>query len=458
MIKTGKDRFFLLAIVLLHLGYFIWQIIHGNYFLRDSYEYLHAAANLKSDFLLYSGEITKPIIPELFTRRPPIYPLFLAVCQLISPSMVLVILLQNILSIAGIILVRKIILNYGYSDKYDILFIVLLLLTPAQFIYANMIMSDTLFQFFIILLVWFFIKYMNEKRYLYGFLYAIALALSVLTKPVFVYFIFLNVLFFIWISIKRVTLKPLLLSLIPLILLFTYQYRNYRQTGVFEVSSIVTANVLDFNINFFLAQTKGMKTADSTISAIDSISALQGTYKEKVAFKKQHTITVIKQQPGRFFIYHTKGVAGFFLDPGRFDLVNFFNLNAEKTNGLLYLINQVGLKGALEFLLKHAFLLLLCLAIIFIFNILKFLLLIGFIFQRHINKYLKWFILFLIFYVAFLTGPLGVARYMMPLAPLYIGCGLIFLSHIFNQNSENGWKYILHGLFLKYPKKKSIEE
>jgi hypothetical protein len=398
---------------------------------------LHAAANLKSDFLLYSGDLAKPIIAELFTRRPPIYPLFLAVCQLISPGMVLIVFIQNILSIAGIYLVRKIILKYGYSDKYDILFIILLFFTPAQFIYANMIMSDTLFQFLIILLVWFFIKYMNEKRYLYGFLYTTVLALSVLTKPVFVYFIFLNVLFFIWISVKRASLKPLLLSLIPLVLLFTFQYRNYRQTGVFEVSSIVTANVLDFNINFFLAQTEGKQKADSTITAIDSISALQGTYKDKVAFKKQHTIEIIKQQPVRFFIYHTKGMAGFFLDPGRFDLVNFFNLNAEKTNGLLYLINQVGYKGALVFLLKHSFLLLLLLAIIFIFNIIKFLFLIGFIFQGRFNKYLKWFILFLIFYVAFLTGPLGVARYIMPLAPLYIGSGLLFLSQKLNKNLES---------------------
>jgi hypothetical protein len=453
MIKTGKDRFFLLAIVFLHLGYFVWQIIHGNYFLRDSYEYLHAAANLKSNFLLYSGDITKPVIIELFTRRPPLYPLFLLACQLISQSMIVVIVLQNVLSIAGIYMVRQIILRYGYSAKYDILFIVLLFLTPAQLIYANMIMSDTLFQFLLILLVWFFVKYMNEKSYMYGLLYAITLALGVLTKPVLVYFIFINVLFFIWISFKRATLKPLLLSLIPLILLFTYQYRNYRQTGVFEVSSLVTANVLDFNINFFLAQTEGKQTADSTISAIDSISTLQGTYKDKVAFKKQQTIVIIKQQPVRFFIYHAKGMAGFFLDPGRFDLVNFFNLNAEKTNGLLYLINQVGFKGALVFLLKHSFLLLLVLAIIFILNTFKFLFFIGFIFQGNINKYMKWFILFLIFYIAFLTGPIGVARYIMPLAPLYIGCGLLFLSFTLKNNSGFTRKTILRNLFIKYSQK-----
>ncbi len=437
MIKVGTNRFFLLSIVFLHLCFFIWQILHGNFYLTDSYEYLNTAANLKSDFLLYCGDINKPVVTELLTRRPPVYPLFLAGCQMISHSLILVIFLQNVMSVTGIYLVRQILLKYGYLVKYDLLFIALLLLTPSQFIYANMIMSDTLFQFLIILIVWFFIKYMKERSSVYGLLYAVTLALSVLTKPVFVYFIFMNVLFFIWVSVKKSTFKPLLISLIPLILLLTYQYRNYRQTGVFEVSSIVTANVLDFNLYFFIAKTDGMQTADSTISAIDSLSALQGSYKEKVAFKKQHSIEIVMKRPVKYALFHTKGLAGFFLDPGRFDLVNFFNLNAEKINGLMFKINQIGLKGALLFLLKHSFILLSFLAIIFVSNLFKFYCFIRFIFQRNMNKYGKGLLLFMIFYVAFLTGPLGVARYIMPLAPLYLGCGLLFLSHTSNKNPES---------------------
>jgi hypothetical protein len=436
MIKSGTNRFFLLSIAFLHLCFFIWQVLHGNYYLTDSFEYLKAAANLKSEFLLYCGELNKPIITELLTRRPPIYPLFLLACQLITPGMIVVILLQNILSIAGIYMARQIMINYGYSTKYDLLFIALLLLTPSQLIYANMIMSDMLFQFLIILLVWFFIKYMKERSSVYGLLYSVTLALSVLTKPVFVYFIFVNVLFFIWVSVKKSTVKPILISLIPLIILSTYEYRNYRQTGVFEVSSIVTANVLDFNLYFFLTKMEGVQKADSTISAIDSLSALQGSYKEKVAFKKQHSVEIVMKRPVKYALFHLKGFAGFFLDPGRFDLVNFFNLNAEKINGLLFKINQVGLKGAFLFLLKHSFILLSFLAIIFVSNLFKFYCFIRFIFQRNINKYGKSLIVFMVFYVTFLTGPLGVARYLMPLAPLYIGCGLLFLSHTINKNSE----------------------
>jgi len=255
------------------------------------------------------------------------------------------------------------------------------------------------------------------------------LSLCVLTKPVFVYFVFVNVLYFLWISIKRATAKPLLISLIPLIFLFTYQYRNYRQTGVFEASSIVTINLLDYNAYFFLVKTQGQQAADSAILNIDSLSKLRGTYKEEVAYKKQQATAIVMKQPVCYALFHTKGIAGFFLDPGRFDLVNFFNLKSEKINGLLYQINQVGLIGAFAFLFKHSFVLLLFLTLIFLFNTFKFLCFVFFIFRHNSNKYFKGFVLFLILYVAFLTGPIGASRFMMPLLPLYIGCCLLFLSN-----------------------------
>lgn len=454
MANPGKNRFFIISIVFIHVCFFVWQILHGNYLLTDSLEYLKAAANLKSDFILYCGDLDKPVITEFFSRRPPVYPLFLVACQLISPGMIVVIVIQNILSITGIHIVRKIILNFGYKEKYDPLLIVLLLFTPAQFIYANMIMSDTLFQFFIILIVWFFIKFMNERRYIYGFFYSIILSLSVLTKPVFVFFIFANVLFFIWISFKRASLKPLLLSLIPLLLLFTYQYRNYRQTGVFEVSSLVSTNLVHYNAYFVLVYSEGLQKADSTIAYIDNFSKHRKTYKDDVVSQKQQFIEIVKKYPVSYAIFHAKGMAAFFLDPGRFDLVSFFNPNAAKGNGLLYYINQDGLKGTLAFLFSESFVLLIFLVLIFMLNIFKLLCFIRYIFQRsYVNTYGKWFVVFLISYIAFVTGSIGLSRYMMPVVPLYIGCGLLFLSQTNDDNSEIKWKYVLKKLFLKSPTK-----
>lgn len=249
---SRSNRNFLLFLLFLHFCFFFWQIFHGNFYLKDSYEYLKAAANLKSDHLLYCGELTKPFNYDLFTRRPPVYPFFLAVCQLVSSNMIFVIIVQNLLSITGIFLFRKMLLDLGYSAKYDILFAILLLLTPSQFIYTNLIMSESLLQFLIILLVWFFIKYSNDDNFLQGVWYGIILTLCVLTKPVFVYFIYLNVVYFIWRSYRKRTLKLLLLGFIPLVFLFAYQIRNYNSTGVFETSSIGRSTLVSYNVNLFL--------------------------------------------------------------------------------------------------------------------------------------------------------------------------------------------------------------
>jgi hypothetical protein len=249
-------------------------------------------------------------------------------------------------------------------------------------------------------------------------------------------------------------LKPLLLSLIPLLLLFTYQYRNYRQTGVFEVSSLVSTNLIHYNAYFVLVYTEGLQTADSTIAYIDNFSKHRKSYKDDVAFQKQQFIEIVKKHPVSYAIFHARGMAAFFLDPGRFDLVNFFNPNAAKTNGFLYHVNQKGLRGTLSFLFSESFVLLIFLAIIFTLNIFKFLCFIRFIFQSNtINAYGKWFILFMILYIAFITGSIGISRYMMPLVPLYIGCGLIFVSHNPNPDSKNAWKNILYNLVLIYPTK-----
>jgi 4-amino-4-deoxy-L-arabinose transferase-like glycosyltransferase len=427
---SKEDKKFLILIVILHLGFFLWQVFQSNFYLKDSYEYLKAAANLRSDHLLYCGDLTKPFNYDLFTRRPPVYPVFLAASQMVSSGLIFVLIVQNLLSIFGIYLVRRMLLDFGYSTKYDILFIILLLFTPSQFIYTNLIMSETLLQFLIILLVWFFIKYNKNEKFIDGVWYGIIVTLCVLTKPVFVYFIYLNVLYFIWLSYRKRTFKLLLLGLIPFIFLSAYQIRNYNNTGVFETSSIGRSTLVSYNVNLFLVKTEGVCAADSTISSIDSLSKLKNGYKEEVAYREEQTLSVIMKHPIRYALFHIKGMTGFFLDPGRFDLVNFFNFKNEKNSGLLYLINEKGIKGTIAFLMKDSPGRLIILLIVGFFNLLKAACFLLFIFSRKINKGVLWFIVFLIFYIALLTGPLGASRFMMPLLPLYMGCCLLFVSGI----------------------------
>lgn len=428
MIKTQANRLFLLSLVFIHLCFFTWQLFHSNYYLRDSYEYLNAAANLKSRFLLYAGDLAQPINFYLFTKRPPAYPVFLLVLQWISTSPVWVIIVQNLLSIAGIYLFRQLLVKFGYATRYDFIFLLLLVFTPSHFIYANLIMSETLFQFLLILACWYLVKYLAEGSGTNGLWYSLILTLCVFTKPVFIFMIALNALFWLVYSIRKSTFKPVLLSLIPLLFLLTYQYRNYRQTHVFEVSSITTINLVDYNTYFYLVKTQGKQRADSTISAIDGISKQKAGFAGEVKYKKQMAVHILLKNPLGYTLFHLKGVAGFFLDPGRFDLVNFLQIPSGGEDGLLYQLNQGGIKGALGFMLKHTWGLLFIIATVLLVNLIKLILFVFFVFQRRVNIQIKGIIVLTILYIALLTGPLGASRFMMPVIPFYIGGCLLFVS------------------------------
>jgi hypothetical protein len=425
---SRSNRNFLVFIITIHMCFFLWQIFHGNYFLKDSQEYLRAAANLRSDFLLYCGDLTKPLNTELFSRRPPIYPLFLAACSLFSSNPVLILIIQNILSVISIYLVRKIILQLGYSTRYDVLFVVLLMFTPSQFIYANLIMSESFLQFLIVLMIWFYAKYLLYGKKLNGFWFNLILSLSVLTKPVFTLLIYLNLIFWIPYGFKKRKLQPVLLCLMPLLFLLAWQYRNYYKTGVFETSSIETRVLMNYNVSMFLAKTENATDAERRIRSIDSISALKVSYKERNTFLNKQAVSEIAKKPFGYAFFHMTGMAGFFLDPGRFDLVSFFNLDNEKSRGLLFRINEDGIRSAIDFILSHSVGLLVALAVIGLINLFKFTCFIFFILRFKGHNLVTGFIIFLIFYVGLLTGPLGASRFMMPLIPAYIGCCVLFLS------------------------------
>ncbi len=433
--KPGSDWFFIVSVLTLHLFYFLWQVIHGNYLLSDSFEYLMAASNIREEFLLYCGDLEKVVNYDLFTKRPPVYPLFLAACQWISSGFVFVTIVQNALSIFSLLLVRSIFIQLGYSTKYDLLFVFLLIFSPAQYIYANMIMSETLLQFLIIIAFWSFTKFIKSGLYIYSIAYGVAIFLCLLTKPVFTYFIYVNLLFFIWLAIKRSSFKPILVSLIPLLFLLGYQYRNYNATGVFETSSIARINLLDYNTRHFLINTVGYDESDSIISDIKERAKQTLNYKQEAAFIESEAIGIISRIPLSYALFHLKGIFGFFLDPGRFDMVNFFNPDFEKGSGLLLQLNKYGLLSAVKYLFGHSFLLVAALFAVGLAKLFKLILFLPAAFRLNKSSLSKGFVALLIVYTAVLTGPLGASRFFMPLEPLYLGFVLLFVSEYKNKDN-----------------------
>ena len=116
-----------------------------------------------------------------------------------------------------------------------------------------------------------------------------------------------------------------------------------------------------------------------------------------------------------------QGMAAFFLDPGRFDVSQFLRLPPPSGGGLLAQVRAGHLAAAL---LRLPWGLLLGLAALALLNAARLGLAVrGFGRLGQADSGLKtarWLALGLLLYVAVLTGPLGAARFLVPVWPLLL--------------------------------------
>ena len=428
MIKK-EDRTFILFLLLIHLVYFLFQAINQNHTLNDSKEYLQMAENIRQG-LFYCGGPGENVNPDFYTKRPPAYPLFIFLGHLICHHPFLILFLQNILSFFSLLWLRNSLFAIGYKTAFDKYFILLSLFSPSQFIYANMIMSEILFQFFVTGMFIFLLLFILRKQWKYMILYHLFLTLGVFTKPILFPFAFINLFFILFISIKQKNILPFLASLFPLVMIILYMNFNKKRTGVQHFSSIQKINLIDYNVNYFLVSKYGEQYADSVVRKVKSEASEKDNYRDEYSFTMQKGKEILLNDEASYVWYHIKGVWRYFMDPGRFDLSNFLGLEDIQGKGLYYILHYEGWKAAIKFLLSQNVLLLIFLIMIMFFNILKTAGLMMFEFNSEIPVEIRLFVFLLVFYFAGVTGPIAASRFAVPVLPLFIGTGAMSIRKI----------------------------
>jgi hypothetical protein len=208
--------------------------------------------------------------------------------------------------------------------------------------------------------------------------------------------VFLLPLLTIYYNRKRLHLKLIGITFIPLLFVLFTLHWNEQRTGLKQYSSISTINLLHYNAYTLLIHEKGVKKADSIIDDISFQASQKISYKEQQQFKNNAAKTLIFSELGPYIYLHMRGAILCILDPGRF---NSF-------------INPLGL------LLMG---LLIC-------NFIKLIIAIRFIFLKGVNIANKFLLLLFPIYILILTGPIGSSRFAMPIIPIYLGIILISLS------------------------------
>ncbi|WP_170837033.1 glycosyltransferase family 39 protein [Aquimarina amphilecti] len=387
----------------------------------DSYEYYELAKNVLTDFEFYSKDLNGTIDYRHYTKRPPLYSIFIIISSLFLKTKIGILLCQNIISICSILLIKRVFEENNFKINKG-LFFFFIITSINQFIYSNLIMSEIFFQFIIVLLIYRLhhsIKNPSWKNILW---YQIVIILLFLTKPVFYLFIIPNILITYLLYKKSKIRFSTLSAILPILIFILYSSWNFKRTGSSDFSSIQNINLLEWNLKYFHENKFGAEKAKIISDQIKQEALVIDDYSRQQNFIKKEVISHIKGDIISYSIFHMKGCIRIFIDPGRFDLFNFFKMHSENPEvGLLHHINSNGIKGAIMFLSKQPVLLLFILSIILIFNLLKG---IGFIWfwvknYRKIN-FILGTVLFIILYIVALTGPLGASRFFVPILPSYL--------------------------------------
>ncbi len=413
----GKRTFWLL-IISFHALFFLKQIFFGNSLLQDSREYIYAADNIITYKTLYAWNLQDSFDNNWLTKRPFLYPSILAVAKLATfghekPFFILVYALQNLASLLSVFLALRIARRFTLRINrfHAFLFV---LFSPAQAIYANMVMSEIWLQLCMVTVVYILLLFPRNTRS--TFYIALLLIAGLSLKPVLLFTVFLLPLYYLITSYKAIRFKHLALTFLPLLFYFSACKVNERRTGYFHYSSISNINLLHYNTYSMLLNRHGMTKADSIVDAIRAEARLQGDYKEQQQYIRQACTKLVGNDIILYAWLHLRGAALCLLDPGRFDLTQFFGL-PHKTN-LIYETNKEGgLKRIWQSFMNP---LGVVLAVLLLFNLFKIYVIGRFAFSRILTVKTKLTLLFFPLYILFFTGPIGTSRFYMPLIPFVL--------------------------------------
>lgn len=416
----SKKKFYILLIGL-HLFGFCYQIYQPSYLTLDSDDYIFLAENFWNLQLPYSGDIGIEVNLDnlenkgLFASRPILYSLFLLLTGgLKSPLFTL--FAQNILSVLSIYMADKMFEEQGFKLNY-LMASLALLFFPSIWIYANWIMAETLFMFLII--CW--LRAVFQQKLI---LASAFISLALLTKPAILYLLILWMAYCVVQLTRRRKALIVLAIIIPLITWRGQIIINKHYTGLAIFSSMPGINLVQYNAKYTLSDIYGMDSALNWVDQLDkkgvALEAEKG-FKHSYPYKKNAATKVIVEHLPTYLLLHLKGSLRWTIDPGRFDILNFFKIYHEGGNqGWMRTYYSKGIRGLWQRAMDENLILLILIIAITAWNIFRLYLFSVRIPTIHTNPLFFYFIFLVVGYFAAISGPVASARFLVPVFPLIL--------------------------------------
>ena len=278
--------------------------------------------NLEHNKILSSRSINEVPVPNLF--MPPLYAWFLFLIKFLINDLNLFLnitfIIQLLLSIISIFLMFLICLNF-FDKKVSLIGATIYAFFPLNIYAVSQISSITLQMFLINLFFLFFIRFYKESKNINIIIFSIASSLLILLRGEFYIFVIFSLAFVLF--KKKKLNKILLSSLLIIIMISPYLYRNYNIFNVITITKSSGFNLLKGNNP--KSKVEGVGLFGDVEGVVPEVRVeLEKLYAqgpiikhdlEKDKILLDQAITFIKENPKKYFsLYVQKFTSFFFID------------------------------------------------------------------------------------------------------------------------------------------------
>ena len=279
-------------------------------------------SNLETFGFLSVHDVQGEPVPNIF--MPPLYPLFLYVIKIFFTSingfLWAVQLIQLFLALITIYLTFRILLNF-FSKNLSMIGTLVFAIFPINVYAVSQISSIVLQVFLLNIFLFSFFKLFKNFNYKHIFIFSVASAFLMLLRGEYFIFVILSIIY-LYLKKKEFN-KILILSLITLLIISPYLYRNYNIFGVITITKSSGYNLLKGNhprtkvegVGAFPRMEKVIPEVETKLEKLRSRGPLENYDLLQDKILMDQAITFIKKEPARYIkLYFKKFLSFLFID------------------------------------------------------------------------------------------------------------------------------------------------
>ena len=278
--------------------------------------------NLEENNILSVHSVQGVPVPNIF--MPPLYPLFLFSIKIffnsLEPFLWSIQFIQLLLGVISIYLTNKILLQF-FSEKLSAIGTLIFSLFPMN-VYAVSQISSIILQIFLLnVFLYSYIKLFKKITNKHIIIFSLFSGLLILLRGEYFIFVILS-LIYLYLNQKQI-IKILIISMVTLLIVSPYLYRNYNIFGVITITKSAGYNLLKGNhprtkvegVGMFSNIEKVIPEVKTQLEDLKSKGPAQNydLLQDKILMKQ--AITFIKDNPLRYInLYVKKFLAFMFFD------------------------------------------------------------------------------------------------------------------------------------------------